>query len=237
MLHFFRKMRKALIPESRFGRYFFYALGEIVLVVIGILIALQINNWNETRKEAIFERKMLNEILVSVQQNIDYLNLGINRNNEAIHSCTIILDHFEKGLPYSDSLDHHFSYSLQWFQPSITNNAYESLKSYGLHLIRNDLIRDQLGEIYEWKYSKVLNDRQDEYFFSTVSPMLVELFESNEFRGKMKPTDYQQLKNSKRYFHILNTLISNRKLQNEFWERIKNDRLRLAKLIETELNK
>ncbi|MDB4582337.1 DUF6090 family protein [Draconibacterium sp.] len=53
MLRFFRKMRTALIPESRFGRYLFYALGEIVLAVIGILIALRINNWNENRKAEI----------------------------------------------------------------------------------------------------------------------------------------------------------------------------------------
>lgn len=48
MLRFLRKMRNALIPESRFGRYFFYAVGEIVLVAIGILIALKVNNMNES---------------------------------------------------------------------------------------------------------------------------------------------------------------------------------------------
>ena len=50
MIKFFRHIRQSLIMENKTGRYFKYAIGEIVLVVIGILIALQINNWNEDRK-------------------------------------------------------------------------------------------------------------------------------------------------------------------------------------------
>ena len=63
MIKFFRKIRQNLLSEGKTGKYFKYALGEIILVVIGILIALQINNWNEQQKENLFERKILNEIL------------------------------------------------------------------------------------------------------------------------------------------------------------------------------
>jgi hypothetical protein len=208
-----------------------------VLVVIGILIALQVNNLNEKRKEAHYEQKVLNEILTSLYQNVSYLNRGMNSNNQAINSCRIVLDHFEKNIPYSDTLDRHFSYSLGWFYPSLNNNAYESLKSYGLHLIKNDTIRDMLGRIYEWEYMKILNQRQEDYFYGTVAPLITDLFESYEFEGKMKPYNYDELKNSKQYKHVLRTLISSRQLQNFYWERIKNDRLELAKIIETELNK
>jgi hypothetical protein len=51
MIKFFRKIRQNLINEGKTSKYFKYAIGEIVLVVIGILIALQINNWNEHRKQ------------------------------------------------------------------------------------------------------------------------------------------------------------------------------------------
>ena len=51
MIKFFRKYRQQLLSENRFTKYLIYAIGEIILVVIGILIALQINNWNETQKQ------------------------------------------------------------------------------------------------------------------------------------------------------------------------------------------
>ena len=55
MITFFRKVRQRLLIENRFSKYLLYAIGEIILVVIGILIALQINNWNEARKNNMTE--------------------------------------------------------------------------------------------------------------------------------------------------------------------------------------
>ena len=59
MINFFRKIRQKLLSENKFSIYMLYAIGEIVLVVIGILIALQINNWNEFKKERVKEQKIL----------------------------------------------------------------------------------------------------------------------------------------------------------------------------------
>ena len=67
MIKFFRKIRQNLINEGKTTRYFKYAIGEIVLVVIGILIALQINNWNEARKATTQEITLLKNI----QQDIE----------------------------------------------------------------------------------------------------------------------------------------------------------------------
>jgi hypothetical protein len=60
---FFRHFRQRMLKENRVSRYFLYAIGEIVLVVIGILIALQINNWNEGRKLAKVETALLEQLL------------------------------------------------------------------------------------------------------------------------------------------------------------------------------
>ncbi len=67
MIKFFRKIRQNLLTENKFSKYFLYAIGEIVLVVIGILIALTINNWNENRKD----RKLENELLVQLQSEFE----------------------------------------------------------------------------------------------------------------------------------------------------------------------
>lgn len=96
MLHFFRKMRKALVPESRFGRYFFYAVGEIVLVVIGILIALQINNWNLGRLEKIQEKEILSDLFEEFQENNNQLINRIKMVEQRIENTAILYYNFER---------------------------------------------------------------------------------------------------------------------------------------------
>ena len=62
MIKFFRKIRQKLLSENKFGKYLKYAIGEILLVMIGILLALQVNNWNEKRRNKINEQFILNSL-------------------------------------------------------------------------------------------------------------------------------------------------------------------------------
>lgn len=64
MIKFFRKIRQNLISEGKTANYIIYAIGEIILIVFGILIALQINNWNELRKQKILERQVYTYIKI-----------------------------------------------------------------------------------------------------------------------------------------------------------------------------
>ena len=73
MINFFRKIRKRLAKENKFQRYFRYALGEILLVVIGILIALQANNWNEDRKQEIQFKAAIAKVYTSINTNVESL--------------------------------------------------------------------------------------------------------------------------------------------------------------------
>ena len=70
MIKFFRKIRQNLLSENKFSKYFLYAIGEIVLVVIGILIALQINNWNENKKASNSEKSILIGLKSEFQNNL-----------------------------------------------------------------------------------------------------------------------------------------------------------------------
>ena len=76
MLTFFRRIRKGLLSPGQARSYLFYAIGEIALVVIGILIALQINNWKEWRKDRLLEIKYLENIKKELSFNIQ---LGIEQ--------------------------------------------------------------------------------------------------------------------------------------------------------------
>ena len=69
MIKFFRNIRKKLATENRAMAYSRYAIGEIILVVIGILIALQINNWNESRKLKKIELNYLQRLVIDLNDN------------------------------------------------------------------------------------------------------------------------------------------------------------------------
>jgi hypothetical protein len=73
MIKFFRKIRQNLINQGKTSKYFKYAIGEIVLVVIGILIALQINDWNEQRKEKIVEENFFENVLIDLEKDEEKL--------------------------------------------------------------------------------------------------------------------------------------------------------------------
>ena len=115
----FHSLNRKLIDDGKIKQYFLYSLREILIVVIGILFALQVNNWNETRKERIYERKVLSEMLVGIDQNIGFLEMGLKRNKNAIASCQIILDRFDSGDAYNDSLDRHFQQQYPCFTPPL----------------------------------------------------------------------------------------------------------------------
>ena len=73
MINFFRRLREKLVAENRFSKYLIYALGEIILVVIGILIALQINTWNEERKDKATGDQYLADIRQDLENDLDQM--------------------------------------------------------------------------------------------------------------------------------------------------------------------
>lgn len=92
MIKFFRKIRQNLLIENKTGKYFKYAVGEIVLVVIGILIALQINNWNEERKEKEREKKMVRQLLDDTKNDSIFYNSRLLFFTNQLTSYQAIID-------------------------------------------------------------------------------------------------------------------------------------------------
>jgi len=91
MLRFFRTLRQSLLAENRAGKYLLYAVGEIVLVVIGILIALQINNWNEERIDNIRLKNHLNVLQNSLKEDVDNLQTLVRINRFRSGSMNYLL--------------------------------------------------------------------------------------------------------------------------------------------------
>lgn len=87
MIKIFRHIRKRLISENRFSRYLLYAIGEIILVVVGILLALQINSWNQQRIDNNKEIELLGDLKAEFRYNLTELEESININKKVSQSC------------------------------------------------------------------------------------------------------------------------------------------------------
>jgi len=104
MIKFFRKIRYDLMEKNKTGKYLRYAIGEIILVMIGILLALQINNWNNNRIEYKLESNILSEILVNLEKDVVNLNSKITYNKSKVKFNKEVLEHLEQKTPLTDSL-------------------------------------------------------------------------------------------------------------------------------------
>ncbi len=87
MIKFFRKIRQNLLSEGKTGKYLKYAIGEIVLVIIGILIALSINNWNTNRKLKSEEQNLLKDLRAEVKSNIESLMITIDEHEKSYNAA------------------------------------------------------------------------------------------------------------------------------------------------------
>uniref|UniRef100_UPI001FE09E62 DUF6090 family protein n=1 Tax=Maribacter antarcticus TaxID=505250 RepID=UPI001FE09E62 len=98
MIKFFRKIRYDLMEKNKTGKYLKYAIGEIVLVVLGILIALSINNWNENRKE----NKFLKQVYAQIQKDLQVDTLDVSQKIELyLQKNNRLTDIIDRNIPIS----------------------------------------------------------------------------------------------------------------------------------------
>ncbi|MBC3847907.1 hypothetical protein H8K90_16040 [Winogradskyella echinorum] len=223
MIKFFRHIRKNLLSEGKTGKYFKYAIGEIVLVVIGILIALSINNWNEKDKLKTEEIKFLKNFKQSLIADIEFNNFRFNKYDLTKESISILLNHMEQDLPYQDSLKYHFGRITQSWKPKINTEVFEALKSKDVNLISNDNLRDKLIGYYSWSnnvldaqintYVQRIEDASSSIFNSRFNALwngnyqkyrVTENFD--DLKLEMIPNNYNELKKDKVFMYFLGSL-------------------------------
>ena len=148
MIKFFRKIRQNLLLQNKTGKYFKYAIGEIILVVIGILIALSINNWNENKKLKVQEIKILKEIKSELTETLQDVSEDLEAYEKFLKSAEIIYNSILYKKSYQDSIKLHYSYLLAVEEFLAKQSAFESLKSMGLDIISNDSVRKSISTAY-----------------------------------------------------------------------------------------
>ncbi len=143
--------------ENKTAKYLKYAIGEIMLVVIGILIALQINNWNDYRKLQKQETQILNELKSDLLKTKKEIESTVPRHKRIIKSTHWLLAAILDKKSYSDSIYLTFSRAGVDYQIIPKTSSFENLKSMGLNTITNDSIRIAITNIFQLSFSSLLH--------------------------------------------------------------------------------
>ena len=163
MIPFFRKIRKKMADDNKPIKYMRYAIGEIALVVIGILIALQINNWNEERKELIKVKTVLKSIHIELAKD----SMKINEDLDfTVNEIELLEALYARVHQESATLDTIIKIARYEFRPywvdhiDYRNNSFESAKSSGIFDMLPDSIKNELLELYSFQdYSVSINEK------------------------------------------------------------------------------
>lgn len=167
-----------MLARKRISRYLAYALGEIVLVVIGILIALQINNYNDARKDRVREPGHLANIRADLMANITEMDSYLATRTDNIAAARRIISHFE-GKPIEDASafndDGVRIYS--WRHYYQINNTYQELVNSGnFALLSSDRVKHGLLDL-ESQYMKMKGE-EDHFRFDAETLLYHPLYES-----------------------------------------------------------
>lgn len=181
----FRKTRKVLLSQNRFTKYLFYAIGEIVLVVIGILLALQINTWNQEKISRNEEQFYLKKLQVNLVQDTIYLNNRTRQLNATLDSLNSLEAQLKDERSKEFIRKNMFRSLIGLFRFQPQTSTFDNLISTGkLELISNQSIVDSLFNYYNDlnNYTKQQLTADETYTRQTIGPKLLEI-EGGIFKG------------------------------------------------------
>lgn len=221
MIKFFRRIRHRLVSENKFSKYLLYAIGEIILVVIGILIALSINNWNEDRKAEIEERDILQSLQLDLSDDVNVLQYQLDFKKGMIDSYKICLDILsEKTVATKEEFMNHFSSILQVGSVKLNLTTFNNLQTTGqIRLIKSNELADNIVSYYNTDYTLWQSALQD-YTRNITAPYVLQFdyipqLNINDLHGNQiemtgKPKDFKKpektLDDYKNNYFIINTL-------------------------------
>ena len=238
MIKLFRKIRQNLLTENKFSKYLLYAIGEILLVVIGILIALQINNWNELRKDELIELDVLKEISSALKVDIVDAEFNLVWHTEKLTSQNIIIDWMESDQSFTDSLSIHFETLPYGTYFSYYEGPYKTLNQLGMRIIKNDSLRHQVSKLYDRVYQNY-NSLNKNYGERSKDLEDLDALYFNEWsynQNKMKPLNDTDFKSDNRYLYMLKSVKNlNRILVNPIIPRVISEINKTIELINKEI--
>lgn len=204
MINLFRSIRQKLLSENKFSKYLLYAIGEIALVMIGILLALQVNNWNEQQKDNATEQKLLTALQEDLIINIDRLKSDILLEQNTIDQAQKIIAHLDARKPYDPSLDAIFAEAIYSPDVILSTSSYESLKFKGVDIIQKEVLRKNIVNLFDVVYSNLIAETvrlENQFWPAGVLPMVQKHFRQKIGYKELKPTNYEGGYHVQKYGH------------------------------------
>jgi hypothetical protein len=205
MLRFFRQIRQRLLTENRFSKYLLYAVGEIMLVVIGILIALQVDNWNEDRKILNREILILNDIRDEIEGNIPLLKTVIEQDELSFNANEELLKIIDDDDLFSATNDSVFSrliwrMNVTWTYEPELGTLNSVINSGKIEYISNKQLKSRLTSL-EAKIKDAIEGTI--YVTNLRTPLFYEqLSENYAYKNKGWVLEKEKFWNSKTYFWL-----------------------------------
>ncbi len=251
MIKLFRKIRQNLLSEGKIGKYFKYAIGEIILVVIGILIALQINNWNTNQinksESKEFNQRLFNEFA----GNLDLANTKIEKIESLIKSSRSILELFNEKPEHNSprKLDSLLAIAIEGVKVEFrTGTLNEGLNTGKVALIESEILKSKIyGLTSNIDYVREWDKTYSAYLSNILLPFLYKNFNfrnmdnafSNYSAGesKFKTNRNKVLLENEEFENLIDNHYFQSNTQLEFHKNLKDEIEEIKELIEIELNK
>ena len=239
-----------MLNENKFSKYLLYAIGEIVLVVIGILIALGISNWNDNRKNNAQTNDFIGRLTEEIEINIDNVGLAIELQSKHIAASKSILDMFHKDKKNinPESLDSLMIIIYQSASVEINNGTFsEGLNTGKIGSIPSDKLRSAL-----YSLTSIISDtrRLEQINTNDLNGPFTQFLYPNynyrkmddkfsEYKGKIGETKFKNfdnltLLNNMEFENYMDNRFFNNSVQLEQYEKLKTELLRLNKLLQNE---
>jgi len=236
MIGFFRKIRKQLADDNKPLKYMRYAIGEIVLVMIGILLALQVNNWNEFKKDREIEKKALINLAENMELNINQVERKIARIQKDNKSGQIVLAAIQNNEQTVDTLGQHFHWALvNHSNLALSKAGYESLKNIGFEILRNEILKKEIVNLYENTYLQLSKSQQwGKEDRPDTNNYLIDRFIRYEGAGWI-PVNFNELVKDQYFYGLINIAERQRDFYMRYYKRALVETKRVFELIKDEL--
>ena len=172
-----------------------HGVGEVLLIVVGVLIALTASDWQGRRADRQTELAILREITASLSSDLQLLESGLERLERINDRGAVLRSYLSSGAPYADSLDTYFGTIFSIQALNLNPAAYESLKSQGLGLVSSESLRLHIARVYEQTYPRAERsvEAERQAVLDVVRPFLLLLFEDVSFGRSATPLNYDAL--------------------------------------------